>query len=212
MKRTITLLRKVLVTAANLDPTFPTHNSPAPGAKATTYGREHIYEIQLSMTDTCFRLEKALNVSLVSDLMSNLATQTSLRQPVNNNFCIWLTNEVVHKGMLQNLLHCFPYNTRITGSNPFMPWLEPVVNGIKVCFGIPDGLLPILIHDDRRTRFTNCDFKPANQYFGCLLGPGAIFCPNRDKKSNSTLAVTRYVNRTKSGTLDDKRLRAAFDV
>ncbi|KAJ7862934.1 hypothetical protein B0H14DRAFT_2575161 [Mycena olivaceomarginata] len=114
MKRTITLLRKVLVTAANLDPTFPTHNSPAPGAKATTYGREHIYEIQL-----------------ISDLMSNLATQTSLRQPVNNNFCIWLTNEVVHKGMLQNLLHCFPYNTRITGSNPFMPWLEPVVNGIK---------------------------------------------------------------------------------
>jgi hypothetical protein len=35
--------------------------------------------------------------------------------------------------MVQNLLHCFPYNARITGSNPFMPWLEAVVNGIKVC-------------------------------------------------------------------------------
>ncbi|KAJ7836769.1 hypothetical protein B0H14DRAFT_2589510 [Mycena olivaceomarginata] len=65
--------------AANFDPTFSTHNSPAYGAKATTYGREAIYEIQNG-----------------------------------------------------SKLHCLPYNARITGSNPFMPWLEVVANGIKV--------------------------------------------------------------------------------
>ncbi|KAJ7864427.1 hypothetical protein B0H14DRAFT_3443479 [Mycena olivaceomarginata] len=81
-------------TAANFDPTFSTHNSPAPGAKATTYGREHIYEIQL-----------------ISDFMSNLATQTSLWQPVNNNFCTWLTNEgrkqreAVANGIKANTIH-----------------------------------------------------------------------------------------------------------
>ncbi|KAJ7114949.1 hypothetical protein C8R44DRAFT_984268 [Mycena epipterygia] len=104
-------------TAVNFDPTFSTHGSPAPGAKSTTYGREHIYEIQL-----------------ISDFMSSLATQTSLWQPVNTNFCDWLTKEVVNVGLVQNLLHCFPFNSRIitpTSTNPYMPWLEAVANGIK---------------------------------------------------------------------------------
>ncbi|KAJ6579226.1 hypothetical protein DFH09DRAFT_1447553 [Mycena vulgaris] len=68
-------------TVANFDPTFSTHGSPAPGAKSTTYGREHIYEMQL-----------------ISDFMSSLATQTALWQPVNKDFCTWLTQNVVNQG------------------------------------------------------------------------------------------------------------------
>ncbi|KAJ7488142.1 hypothetical protein FB451DRAFT_1226548 [Mycena latifolia] len=104
-------------TATNFDPTFSLHGAAAPGAKATTYGREHIYEIQL-----------------ISDFMSSLSTQTALWKPVNNDFCTWLTQNVVNQGMVQNLLHCLPYNARIitpTSTNPFMPWLESVANGVK---------------------------------------------------------------------------------
>ncbi|KAJ6608966.1 hypothetical protein B0H10DRAFT_2066126 [Mycena sp. CBHHK59/15] len=104
-------------TAADFDPTFSTHGSPAPGAKATTYGREHIYEIQL-----------------ISDFMSSLSTQTALWKSVDSDFCSWLTQNVVNLGVVQNMLHCFPFNARIitpTSTNPYMPWLESVANGIK---------------------------------------------------------------------------------
>ncbi|KAJ7064104.1 hypothetical protein C8F01DRAFT_1229630 [Mycena amicta] len=104
-------------TDARFDPTFGPHNGPSPMSKSTTYGREHIYELQL-----------------ISDFMTSLATQTALWQGVNNNFCSWLNQYVINQGMVQNTLHCFPYNARIitqTSQNPFMPWLEGVANGIK---------------------------------------------------------------------------------
>ncbi|KAJ7864454.1 hypothetical protein B0H14DRAFT_2736332 [Mycena olivaceomarginata] len=104
-------------TAANLDPTFGPRTTPAPGFKPTTYGREHIYELQL-----------------ISDFMSNLAQQTALWQPVNKDFCTWLNQNVIKLAMVPNLLQCFPYNARIlsaTSSNPYMPWLEGVANGMK---------------------------------------------------------------------------------
>ncbi|KAJ7362657.1 hypothetical protein DFH08DRAFT_841312 [Mycena albidolilacea] len=100
-------------TATNFDPTFSPHAGPAPGARATTYGREHIYEVQL-----------------ISDFMNSLATQTALWQSVNPNFCSWLDDEVVKKALIPNLLHCLPYDSRI-GVNPYMPWLESVANGKK---------------------------------------------------------------------------------
>ncbi|KAJ6627653.1 hypothetical protein B0H10DRAFT_2210173 [Mycena sp. CBHHK59/15] len=90
------------------------HQTPAPGAKATTYGREHIYEVQL-----------------ISDFMSSVATQTALWQPVNNDFCNWLKDNVINVGIVPNLLHCLPYNSRIVGPNPYMPWLESVANRMK---------------------------------------------------------------------------------
>ncbi|KAK7039901.1 hypothetical protein R3P38DRAFT_2902374 [Favolaschia claudopus] len=101
-------------TDTKFDPTFSPHAAAAPGAKATTYGREHIYEIQL-----------------ISDFITNLAKQTALWQSVNNNFCDWVQKEIVSQGVIPNLLHCFPFNSRIQGTNPFMPWLEGVANGIK---------------------------------------------------------------------------------
>ncbi|KAJ7907386.1 hypothetical protein B0H13DRAFT_2332420 [Mycena leptocephala] len=67
--------------------------------------------------------------------MNSLASQTSLWQPVNNNFCDWLQVNVVRiaaTGMqvIPNLLQCLPYNSCV-GINPFMPWLESVANGKK---------------------------------------------------------------------------------
>ncbi|KAF7354409.1 hypothetical protein MVEN_01129900 [Mycena venus] len=116
-------------TDPKFDPTFQTHNSPAPNSKPTTYGREHIYEIQL-----------------ISDFMSSLATQTALWNTVNNNFCSWLNQFVINVGMVQNTLHCFPYDARIitqNSQNPYMPFLEGVANGIKACLTFENKLHPV---------------------------------------------------------------------
>jgi hypothetical protein len=76
----------------------------------------------------------------VSDFMNSLASQTSLWQPVNNNFCDWLQVNVVRKAatgmqVIPNLPQCLPYNSCVD-INPFMPWLESVANGKKVCLSV----------------------------------------------------------------------------
>ncbi|KAK7017177.1 hypothetical protein R3P38DRAFT_2784858 [Favolaschia claudopus] len=103
-------------TDTTFNPTFSAHSAPAPGSKAkgNAYHREHIYEVQL-----------------ISDFISSLEKQTALWQSVNNNFCNWVQNEIRRPQVIPNLLHCLPFDARIQGTNPFMPWLEGVANGIK---------------------------------------------------------------------------------
>ncbi|KAJ7717903.1 hypothetical protein B0H14DRAFT_3170880 [Mycena olivaceomarginata] len=68
----------------------------------------------------------------VSDLMSNLATRTSMWQLLYLAHQRGRKERETHPHIKDgSKLHCLPYNARITGSNPFRPWLEVVANGIK---------------------------------------------------------------------------------
>ncbi|PPQ77541.1 hypothetical protein CVT26_006154, partial [Gymnopilus dilepis] len=112
-----------------LDGTIKAYTSAVGYVNVNTYGREHVYEMQL-----------------LTDFINMLAQSPALWQNSagNTNYCSWaetllsdpskytVINQGQSRSVIDRLKSCQPSNTNsvIAGGNK-MPWLESTANGIK---------------------------------------------------------------------------------
>ncbi|PPR00468.1 hypothetical protein CVT24_004529 [Panaeolus cyanescens] len=118
-----------LASPTTLDGNFKAYPSDVGRVNTNTYGREHVYEMQL-----------------LSDFINTLAQSPDLWQNTagNQNYCSWANSffntpskySAVNKGkglsVIDRLKACQPRNTNSAiASGGTMPWLESTANGMK---------------------------------------------------------------------------------